>query len=85
MVRIGGGHGKAGTDVDEQVLPILLRLTKDGELTGKLDIGKPGLEEIGAEGNEKIGLVDAIVRYLGEAEDDLIRLSQRLVRKGLIR
>ncbi len=63
---------------------ILLGLTKDGELPGKLDIGKPGFKEIGAEGNEKIGFVDAIVRYLGGAEDDLIRLPQRLVRKGLV-
>ena len=63
VVRIGRGHRKPGTDMDEQILLILLWLVKGSELPGKLDVGDPGLKEIRAEGNQKIGLIDTIARY----------------------
>ncbi len=62
-VRVGRGHGEPrARRRQSRFFPPLLELMKGGELAGVLDVGQPGLQKIGPEGDQEIGLVDPVGR-----------------------
>jgi hypothetical protein len=83
-VRVGRGHGVAGTGINKVIFPLFPGSPESGELAGVLDVGQPGLQEVGAEGKQEVGPVDPVRGDAVPAEDGLIGLAQGFVGQRLV-
>ena len=70
------------TSKDKGIFALWFQGVKGGELTGQFQIGDPGFQKTGPKGNEKIGLIDPIMRQSVILKDKPVGPAQRLIGKG---
>src|SRR5205807_9171247 len=73
----------AGLDLDEQAGPPVPEGVHMGEGAAVLDRREPRLHEVGAEGEDRPGLLERVVRNRVATKRQLVRRPDRLVREGL--